>query len=200
VKFGQGYRIRHAARYHSRLTIAERVQVLDAGRWRPADATELAEGADDGVAAAREVSVIAIPRHLLRRWWDLAESRDGDLAGISPGFERYAREVAEYFNYKRWELPARAVLEVVAAASDGDAAALQPSRPTHFRGGVGMLIACINLGDDKLAIVLGAESAQIRVMLEPGEGVMLPASGILWNRSAPAEGELAITLLIGLLD
>ena len=221
-------RICHAARYQSRLTLSERVQVFDSTGWRLASASELAAASsDNGTPLPTEVAVIAIPKHLLKRWWSLAEAGDGNLTDISAGFENYAREVAEYFNYKNWMLPADAVMEVV--VSDGARNAdevdgvtrlgLQSSRATRFSAGVGTTLACINLGDAYVAIVLGAESsgeagdqagepandcaerlARIRVVLEPGEGVMLPPGGIPWNRSSLGTADVDVLLLIGLLS
>jgi hypothetical protein len=222
------YRIGHAARYQSRLTLSERVQVFDSTGWQPASASELAATrSDNGTPSPTDVAVIAIPKHLLKRWWSLAEAGDDDLTDLSAGFENYAREVAEYFNYKNWMLPADAVMEVVVSegarnADEGDgvtALGLQSSRATRFSAGVGTTLACINLGDANVAIVLGAESsgqagdqagepanicaeklAPIRVILEPGDGVMLPAGGILWNRSTLGTADVDVLLLIGLLS
>lgn len=200
-------KIRHAARYQSARKLAERVQVLDASAWRSANAGEMASLCIESVGSAGgDVSVIAIPKHLLKRWWKLAESGDGDLTNIGPGFESYAREVAEYCNYKNWPLPSDAVMEVVVSGGEDrasgadDALALQSSRATRFSGGVGMTLACINLGDEELAIVLGAESGRIRVILEAGEGVMLPERGVLWNRMTIGSSDLAVTLIIGTLS
>ena len=180
-------KIRHAPRYQSRLTLAERVQVFDSAEWPPASADEVAAMcADDG-----DVSVVAIPRHLLKRWWSLAESDR-----ITTGFEGYAREIAEYFEYKNWILPATPLMEVVGSDGRRDRA-LVPSHPMRFANGVGALFACINLGDENAAIALDAGSARIRVVLEPGEGVMLPASSVLWNRAAVGSSGVAVTLLIG---
>jgi hypothetical protein len=190
-------RICHAARYQSPLTLAQRLQV-DSNGWRPVKTEELAAICPrDGQTG--DVSVIAIPRHLLKQWWKLAEASDGDPSHITAGFKGYAREVAEYFEYKSWTLPPDAVMEVLVSDTERECA-LQPSQATRFSGGVGKLLACINLGDESLAIVLGAESARIRVILEPGEGVMLPASGVLWNLSTLGSVDPAITLLIGLLS
>ena len=222
------YRIGHAARYQSRLTLGERLQVFDSTGWRPASASELAAASsDNGTPLRTEVAVIAIPKHLLKRWWSLAEAGDGNLTDISAGFENYAREVAEYFNYKNWMLPADAVMEVVVSDGERNPAevdgvttlGLQSSRATRFSAGVGTTLACINLGDANAAIVLGAGSsgqagdqageeanpcaeklARIRVILEPGEGVMLPAGGILWNRSTLGTADVDVLLLIGLLS
>ena len=200
-------KIRHAARYQSARKLADRVQVLDASGWRRANAGEMASLCTESVGSADgDVSVIAIPKHLLKRWWKLAESGDGDLTNIGPGFESYAREVAEYFNYKNWPLPSDAVMEVVVSGGEDrasgadDAFALQSSRATRFSGGVGMTLACINLGDEELAIVLDAESGRIRVILEAGEGVMLPERGVLWNRMTIGSSDLAVTLTIGTLS
>jgi hypothetical protein len=181
-------KIRHAPRYQSRLTLAERVQVLDSSGWPLANADEIASmGDDDG-----DVAIIGIPRHLLKRWWSLVESDH-----VTTGFEGYAREIAEYFMYKNWILPANAVMEVAGSDGHGDGA-LVPSHPTRFSTGVGKLLACINLGDENAAIAFGAASAQIRVVLEPGEGVMLPVGGaILWGRSTLGSSDVAVTLLIG---
>lgn len=192
MKQAPGFRICDAPRYQSPLTLAERVQVFDSSAWRPASADELAAMcADDG-----DLSVIGIPRRLLKQWWSLAESDDDALA---QGFEGFGREIAEYFEYKNWSWPALALLEVVASESHRDRA-LIPSRPMRFSSGVGTLLACINLDDKNLAIALGSVSARIRVILEPGEGLMLPEGGVLWNRSALVNSDLAVTLLIGLLD
>ncbi len=158
-----------------------------------------------------DVSVIAIPRHLLKRWWSLAESGDDNPSNISAGFEGYAREVAAYFDYKNWLLPSDAVMEVIVSdggqtgvAENDGAVVLQSSRATRFSAGVGTTLACINLGDENAAVFLGAESgaqsARIRVILEPGEGVMLPAGGIEWNRAALGAADVTVMLLIGMLS
>src|SRR5271170_6275180 len=83
-------KICQAPRYQGRLTLAERVQIRNSTGWRAVNAKELAAiCADDG-----DVSIIGIPRHLLKRWWSLAEADD------VAGFEGYARELAEYLSYK----------------------------------------------------------------------------------------------------
>ncbi len=192
MKQAPGFRICDAPRYQSRLTLAERVQVFDSTGWRPASADELAAMcAGDG-----DLSVIGIPRRLLKRWWSLAESGDDALA---QGFEGFGREIAEYFEYKNWSWPVLALMEVVGSDGRRDRA-LIPSRPMRFSSGVGTLLACINLDDKNLAIALGPESARIRIILDPGEGLMMPAGGVLWNRSALGNSDLAVILLIGLLD
>jgi hypothetical protein len=167
--------------------VAERVQVLNSSGWRSINADELAAmGADDD-----EVSVIGIPRHLLKRWWSLAQS---DLIGS--GFEDVAREIAEYFAYKNWNLPTVPLMEVVGSEDEGDRP-LVSSNPMRFGGGVGTLFACINLSDENAAIALDAQASRIRVVVEPGEGLMLPASGVRWSRSTLGDSDLAVTLLIG---
>jgi hypothetical protein len=183
-------KIRNAPRYQSRLTLAERVQTFDSGVWRVANAGELAAiCADDG-----DLTVIGIPRHLLKRWWSLA-----DREQIAAGFDGYAREVAEYFKYKSWELPATPLMEVVASGGKHDEAIVS-SHEMRFSSGVGTLNACISLGDENAAIALDGGSGRIRVILEPGEGLMLPAGGVLWNRSTVGSSEFAVTLLIGSLS
>ena len=137
--------------------------------------------------------MIGLPRHLLKRWWNLAESNE-----IVTGFAGYAREIAEYFNYKSWDLPPEAVMEV--AVSDGGATAPQPSRTTCFSAGPGALLACVNLDDDNTAVALGPEFGRIRIILEPGEGLMLPSTGIHWSRSALISPELTVMLMIGVLS
>lgn len=190
-------RICNAPRYQSPLTLAQRLQI-DSNGWRLPTAEELAAICPrDGEPG--DVSVIAIPRHLLKQWWKLAEASDGDPTQVAAGFKGYAREVAAYFEYKSWTLPPDAVMEVLVSDTERESAS-QPSQATGFSGGVGKLLACINLGDQSLAIALGAENARIRVMLEPGEGLMLPASGALWNLSTRDNTDPAITLLIGLLS
>jgi hypothetical protein len=181
VKIGQ------APRYQGRLSFAERVQIIRSTGWRAARADELATiCADDG-----DVSIVGIPRHLLKRWWSLAESDR-----IDKGFEGYAREIVEYFAYKNWSLPATPLMEVVASGGKRDKR-LVPSNPMRFGSGVGTLFACINLGDENAAIAMKAQPARIRVILEPGEGLMMPSAGVLWNRSTLGNSDLAVTLLIG---
>jgi hypothetical protein len=183
-------KIYHAPRYQGRLTLAKRAQVFRSKGWRPATANELAAiCADDG-----DVSIIGIPQHLLKRWWSLAETDD-----LTTGFEGYAREIAEYLAYKNWIVRANLLMTVVASGGKRDKA-LIPSNPMRFGTGVGTLIACINLDDENAAIALKAESGRIRIILEPGEGMMLPESGVLWNRSALGNSDLAVTLLIGSLS
>jgi hypothetical protein len=184
------FRICNAARYQGRMTLAERIQVFEAAGWRSADANELATMfADDG-----DVSVIGIPRHLLKRWWDMAECNATDAA-----FKAYSLEIAQYFQYKNWSIPTVNVLMSVVAAGGARDEALVPSHPMRFAEGVGTLIAAINLDDENAAIAVGTETGKIRVILEPGEGLTFPASGVLWNRSVLGDSDLAVTLLIGSL-
>jgi hypothetical protein len=179
-------KICYAPRYQGRLAFAERVQVVCSTGWRAARADELATMyADDG-----NVSIIGIPRHLLKRWWGLVETDD-----VTTGFEGFGRELAEYFAYKNWRLPATPLMEVVASDWPRDRA-LVPSNPMRFANGVGTLIACINLGDENAAIALKAELGRIRVILEPGEGLLMPSAGVLFNRSTLGNSDLAVTLLI----
>ena len=150
--------------------------------------------ADDG-----DVSVIGIPRHLLKRWWGMAESNDTDAE-----FKLYSLEIAQYFQYKNWSIPTVNVLMSVVAAGGKRDVALVPSHPMRFAEGVGTLIAAVNLDDENAAIALGTESAKVRVILEPGEGLTFPAGGVLWNRSVLgnsdlSKSDLAVTLLIGSL-
>ena len=185
-------KICHAPRYQGRLTIAERLEVLRSNGWKPATADELAAMcADDD-----SVAVIGIPRHLLKRWWELAESDQ-----VSTGFEGFAREIAEYFEYKNWfALPANLLMEVVAASGDKHDNELVPSDRMRFANGVGRALAWINLSDENASIALEAERMRIRIILEPGEGLMVPVSGVRWNQSTLGNSELAVTLLIGSLS
>jgi hypothetical protein len=185
-------RICHAARYQSRLTLAQRVQVFEFGRWRPAAAEELAAicaGVGDG-----EVSIIGIPGHLLKRWWKLAESDRSTRA-----FEVFGNDVATYFVYKEWPLQAPLLIEVVSSEDEPDEPLIQ-SRGMRLGGGVGTVLACINVDEENAAVALGTESGRIRVMLEPGEGLMLPSTGVLWNRSALDGSGLALTMLLAVLS
>ncbi len=172
------------------MTLAERIQVFEATGWRSADADEPATMcADNG-----DVSVIGIPRHLLKRWWDMAERHAADAE-----FKSYSLEIAQYFQYKNWSIPSVNVLMSVVAAGGKRDEALMPSHPMRFAEGVGTLIAAINLDDENAAIAVGTETAKIRVILEPGEGLTFPASGVMWNRSVLGDSDLAVTLLIGSL-
>ena len=179
-------KISYAPRYQGRLTLAERLQIRVSTGWRTVNAKELAAiCADDG-----DVSIIGIPQHLLKRWWNLAETDD------VTGFEGYARELVEYFAYKNWCLPATPLMEVLASVGRRDKR-LVPSNPMRFGSGVGTLLACINLDDENAAIALKAELGRIRIILEPGEGLLMPSAGVLFNRSTLGNSDLAVTLLIG---
>jgi len=172
------------------MTLAERIQVFDSTCWRSANADELATMcADDG-----DVSVIGIPRHLLKRWWGMAESKD-----TAAEFKSYSFEIAQYFQYKQWSIPTVNVLMSVVAAGGKCDEALVPSHPMRFAEGVGTLTAAINLDDENAAIAVGTETGKIRVILDPGEGLTFPASVVLWNRSVLGDSDLAVTLLIGSL-
>ena len=172
------------------MTLADRIQVFEVSGWRSADADELAAiCADNG-----DVSVIGIPRHLLKRWWDMAERHTADVE-----FKSYSLEIAQYFQYKNWSIPTVNVLMSVVAAGGNRDEALVPSHPMRFAEGVGTLIAAVNLDDENAAIAVGIETAKTRVILEPGEGLAFPASGVLWNRSVLDNSDLAVTLLIGSL-
>jgi hypothetical protein len=179
-------KICYAPRYQGRLTLAERLQIRVSTGWRTVNAKELAAiCADDG-----DLSIIGIPRHLLKRWWSLFETDD------ATGFEGYARELAEYLFYKNWVASATLLMEVVASGGKHDKR-LVPSNPMRFGCGVGKLFACINLDDENAAIALKAEQGRIRVILEPGEGLLMPSAGVLFNRSTLGSSELAVTLMIG---
>ncbi|MFZ0679909.1 hypothetical protein [Candidatus Binatus sp.] len=182
-------KIGHAPRYQGRLTLAERLQVFRSKGWRAATANELpALCADDG----GDLSIIGIPGHLLKRWWSLVEAEDFTL-----GFEGYAREMIEYLTYKSWIKPGPLLMTVVASGGKHDRA-LVPSNPMRFGDGVeGAMVACINLDDEKAAIAFKAESGRIRIILEPGEGLLFPERGVLWNRSRVGNSDLAVTLVIG---
>jgi hypothetical protein len=170
--------------------LAERLQVFEVAGWRSAHADELvAICADNG-----DLSVIGIPRHLLKRWWDMADSNDTDAE-----FKLYSLEIAQYFQYKNWSIPTVNVLMSVVAAGGNRDEALVPSHPMRFAEGVGKLIAAVNLDDENSAIAVGTETAKVRVILEPGEGLTFPAGGVLWNRSVLDNSDLAVTLLIGSL-
>jgi hypothetical protein len=180
-------KICQAPRYQGQLTLAERLQVLRSKGWKAATANELeAMCADDG-----DLSIIGIPGHLLKRWWSLAETGD-----LTTGFEHYAREMVEYLTYKNWIEPGPFLMTVVASGGKHDRR-LVPSNPMRLGGGaVGTLITCINLDDENAAIAIKAESGRIRIFLEPGEGLMFPEHGVLWNRSKLGNSDLAVTLLI----
>ncbi len=140
-----------------------------------------------------DLSIIGIPGHLLKRWWSLAAAED-----FNTGFEGYARELTEYLTYKNWIEPGHFLMTVVASGDKRDRA-LVPSKPMRFgnRGAVGTLVLCINLDDENAAIAIKAQSGRVRVILEPGEGLMFPDSRVLWNRSRVGQSDLAVTLLIG---
>ena len=179
-------KICYAPRYQGRLTLPERLQIRVSTGWRTVNAKELAAMcADDG-----DASIVGIPQHLLKRWWRLAETDD------VTGFDGYARELAEYFAYKNWSLPATPLMEVVASGGNHDKR-LVPSNPMRFGSGVGTLIACINLDDENAAIALKVELGRIRIILEPGEGLLMPSAGVLFNRSTLGSSDLAVMLLIG---
>jgi len=182
-------KIGHAPRYQCRLTLAERLQGFRSKGWRPATANELPAWCADG---GGDLSIVGIPGHLLKRWWSLAETED-----FTSGFEGYAREMVEYLTYKNWIKPGPFLMTVVASAGNHDSA-LVPSNPMQFSGGaVGAMVACINLDDENAAIAFEVESGRIRVILEPGEGVLFPERSILWNRSRIGNSELAVLLLVG---
>jgi len=191
-----GFRICHAARYQSRLTLAERLQAFHDAAWRTVSASELT-ALTNSERSARDVSVIAIPKHLLKRWWSLVES---DKDGLDAGFRLYSREIAEYLNYKGWALPPGALMEAVAIDQARETPWMKSSAATRFANGLGTLLAVINLGDEELGMVLGDESVRIRIILEPGEGVMLPRVDILWDLSIVSRSNLTTVLLIGLLS
>jgi hypothetical protein len=167
------------------------MQVLRDSGWQQASADELASlCADHG-----DLSVIGLPHYLMNLWWLLVETGDTDTE-----FRSYGLEVAKFFQYKEWPIPRTSLLlEAVAAGGKRDKK-LVPSHPMRFGGGVGTLFAAINLGDENAAIALDAEFAQIRVILEPGEGIIFPPRNIFWNRSVLDDSELAFTLLIGSLS
>jgi len=88
---------------------------------------------------------------------------------------------------------------VVSSEDEPDGPLIQ-SRDMRHSGGVGTVLACINVDQKNAAVALGTESGRIRVVLEPGEGLMLPSTGILWNRSALDGSGLAVTMLLAVLS
>jgi hypothetical protein len=147
--------------------------------WRPASAEELAALVlDPTQPGARDelpncLCLFVVPAHLRSAFWDLLAQAQEDGA-ISPfGFNAFAADVASFLAFKQLPVPAGAVFELV-VSRPGQTADLANSP----------LWGLINLGEDAASLAClnvpagdtaSPDSLPVRLQLQPGEGVRIPA-------------------------
>jgi hypothetical protein len=151
--------------------------------FRPASADDVAALVFDPTQAVRREEVtgclclFVVPMHLRSAFWNLLVQAQ-EHGAISPdGFNAFAAEVARFLAFKELPLPGGAVFELVAHAP-GQAAPLTAT----------CLWGLINLGETAPSLVffnmpgrddVAPDYAPVRLQLEPGEGVRIPAEVLL---------------------
>jgi hypothetical protein len=159
--------------------------------WRTVQTDELAMLLlDPTQPGAREelprcVCLFVVPVHLRSAFWDLVAQAEA-RGEISPdGFGAFTAEVGRFLAFKQLPLPPAAVCELV-VNKPGQATLL--AAPAVW--------ALINLGEDAVAVVcLSVQSGDsaapdcvpVRLQIEPGEGVRIPAGMMLGSDSLARE-------------
>jgi hypothetical protein len=151
--------------------------------WRPASAEEVTALVPDPTRpGAREelpgcLCLFVVPAHLRSAFWDLLVQAQEEGAISPTGFNAFAADVASFLAFKQLPVPAGAVFELV--VSRPGKAALPADSP---------LWSLINLGEDAASLVClnvavgdtaAPESLPVRLQLQPGEGVRVPAGTLL---------------------
>jgi hypothetical protein len=176
--------------WSARLSLGASVQPTAPGLveqpfWRSASAGELAEFVFDPTrsGARKELShcacLFVVPMHIRAAFWDLL-ARGQEEGGIpTDGFNTFAGEVARFLAFKELPLPAGAVCELVVnppgkTATTGDSSAWGR---INF-GEDAVSVVCTNVEPGGNAVV---DCRGVRLRLEPGEGLRVPAGALLDN-------------------
>jgi hypothetical protein len=223
---GEGGRIavRVAPRFHDPVGIAAR---LSRSSGADADATtfaargplvapddaEIDPGAsaheNDAAIGETEVALFLLPRHLVARWWALADAAPDE--GPLPGFDAFAQAVLELFRFKALPLPEPARCEAIAIAC-GHRAGTSPVADAAAHGAAGPRLLA-NLGPRAAHVVLlpvadqqiarglrylrdAPETALLRVRLDPGDGLWLPATDLLLDFEGEDADEAIVVLCL----
>jgi hypothetical protein len=140
------------------------------------------------------VAVFAVPEHLLSLWWETAGGGPEGAVELEP----FARAFAGFARFKRMPLPDRCTFVVLATPPGMVAEGLgEPASVADVAG--------VNLGEETAAVVLcnlppgapaaGPDYPLVRLILEPGEGLWLPA-GLTWSRCTLQTRELELWLAV----
>jgi hypothetical protein len=171
---------------------------------------------DAGPARAEHIQTFTLPEHLRARWWQVAEQLTEAPADDSPAYRAFVNDVASFLGFKGLPLPPRAVFDVVLSPPGPPVADRPAAVPSAVVAGINLgdgptSLVFLNLPPARLAVLLQprAEVGEhpgappglarrfltahpdyplVRLLLEPGEGVWLPAGGGAFHRH-PAEGE-----------
>lgn len=230
-----GLRLTLAPRFHTAVAWTERLRINSGSErrngvvvprtdWRlPTEAElELLLTTDDPATVRgfppEALSLLGIPEHLRREWWDRAgpEIAEGSFAG--PGSQRFAASLRAYFEFKHWPLPPAAACDVVLS---------QPGQPLlqFATPGGGRIDCLINLGDEAAELhfvnLLPSDCQDVldvrgqiqpdwqdrfferlpdyplvRMQLLVGEGIRLPDCELLCNGSTEGKTDLDVMLVI----
>ncbi|HEY6419234.1 MAG TPA: hypothetical protein VIX59_09540 [Candidatus Binataceae bacterium] len=258
-----GVRIRVAPRFHARLAWQDRI-LLNSGvsasgpaffprhDWRPASALEAAMLIDASVSgqSTEALTLLGIPAHLRAKWWSLAGQQEDSPSGAEfHGLDEFARELAAYASFKRWQLPSDCKLQVI-ASRPGQSSTRVDTASSELQGldfncapfatpgaqeaaNSPRAIAGFNLGDEATSLVwLNLSTAQVRervgysgprndsdaadsgtalahrffaaladyplvrIVLEPGEGYLLPEGGAVCDGYTVGKREVDVMLLL----
>lgn len=220
VPLDAGARLVQAPRFHNSRAWAERLHInsgiervgatlIPRDDWRSPTMEELARLTGGPAVGDDDVALFHVPEYLRRRWWESPAPEGG------PAFAAYAREMAEFLQFKAVPLPSPCTFEVRVSA---------PGRPTIRGTGLGGSwgeVGGINLGDAASSlVVLNLTPRQlqervpgdgppghrfleaypgyplVRVALLPGDGWLLPPCGLVADGDTRGMSEIDVTLLL----
>jgi hypothetical protein len=155
----------------------------------------------------RDICLFSIPEHLRAKWWNLAAKQIETLPARLDGMEPFAQAVAEFAQFKRLPLPRRCAFDVTLASPlDGhqtprtEAKLFEASNAAAANSPV---VARINLGDERTALVFSnvgppelADNPLIRLVLDPGEGVWLPNTDVIYGVDCSGKTDLDVWLIL----
>lgn len=210
-----------------RLQVNSGVKLEEAGiypreDWRKPTASELELLTASPDNPKNALVMFNIPQHLRARWWTLAEQESCDAAIEGIEFQKYAREVLEFLEFKRLPLPRECRLEVVITAPG------QRSTRTNGAGLLGdhtllRLVGGVNLSDeDAFVVFLNLDVSNLpgcgppivfaqrvrdffsksntypmtRIRLRPGEGFWAPPCPLIVDRDTLRRTEIDVHLAI----
>jgi hypothetical protein len=206
-----GYRFSIAPRFANSLDWRERLQV---GRretsWRPASESECALlVANDATEETwrQDICLFSIPEHLRAKWWNLAARQIETLPARLDGMEPFAQAVAEFAQFKRLPLPRRCAFDVTLTSPQeahqtplAEAELFEASNAVAANSPV---VARINLGDERTALVFSnagpahlADAPLVRLVLDPGEGVWLPDTDVIYGVDHSGKTDLDVWLIL----
>jgi hypothetical protein len=167
-----GLRLGVAPRFHSPVAWDERLRVnsgtqrlgglvLPRPDWRAPTLAglQLLLAGDDAATAkgflTEGLTLLGIPEHLRRAWWEAAapEITEGNAAG--PGSQAFTRALAAFLGFKGWPFPPAAACELILSDTGRPSTRLDPA--TGAPAGLGLLLdapdwGVLNLGDEVAAL------------------------------------------------